>query len=155
MIDDGVLARQLQDVLREALLGSTGSWSYFIDNRADAGFLGAIAALSAAEASRLVAGASVAAHVHHAAFALGVAARGVAGDTAHADWAASWSVTTVDGAGWAELQAELRRQHEALQSAVGAHATASETALGEALGGLAHVAYHLGAVKQKIAVLRI
>ena len=148
------VSRQLVNVLKEAVLGPTGSWSYFTDNRPDAGLLGALATVSAAEASQPWAGSTIASHVHHVAFALGVSADTIAGDTGPHDWTASWRVTTVDDAAWSSLLARLRGEHARLAQAIEAHSSSSEQALGEAVGALAHVAYHLGAVRQKIAALR-
>jgi hypothetical protein len=148
-----IIRRQLDALLREAFEGGSGSWTYFIDNRPDAGLLGSLAAIGAAEASRPVGGSTVAAHVHHAAFAMRVTAAAVEGDDRAIDWKRSWAVTTVDDAGWRGLLRAARDDYESLRAAISSHATAGERSFGEAVGAIAHLAYHLGAIKQKLAVL--
>ena len=148
------ILRQLLNVLREALDGSSGPWSYFIDNRPGGGLFGALAPLSAAEASRPWGDTTIAAHVHHVAFAMEVSAASIEGDDTHRDWDQSWRVTTVDEAGWTQLISRLRREYERLRQAVGSRAAASEDAFGGAVGVIAHVAYHLGSIRQKIVALR-
>jgi hypothetical protein len=142
---------QLLVVLREAVEGPPGPWTHFIDNKPGAGLLGALEPLSAAEASRPWGGSSIAAHVHHLAFALDVSAASLAGDNAHRDWNQSWTVSSVDDAAWKTLLARFRAEYANLILAVESHATTDEAALGAAIGVIAHVAYHLGAVRQKLA----
>ena len=60
-------------------------------------------------------------------------------------------MTTVDDAGWAELQVQLRREYDSLFVAVESHAVWDEDALGVAIGAIAHAAYHLGAIRQRLA----
>jgi len=65
-----VVIKQLRAVLREAFEGPPERWSYFTDNAPDAGWFGTLDGISAEHASHPVAGTTIAAHVHHAAFAL-------------------------------------------------------------------------------------
>jgi hypothetical protein len=146
--------RQLLSVLREAVEGQTGSWTYFIDKRPDAALLGALATLSADEASRVQGDTTVAAHVHHAAFALAASAAAIEGDPTPVDWKESWRVTSVDEVAWKELVARVDREYRRLRRAIESKASSSDEAFGEAVGSIAHVAYHLGAVRQKIVALR-
>lgn len=147
------IARQLLSVLREAVEGPAGEFSYFIDNQPDAGLLRALCRLSAAEASRPLAGTTIAAHVHHVAFGMAVSAAAVEGDDAPRDWKESWRVTAVDDAAWGRLVEQLRREYAALRAAVESRALSSDNAFGEAVGAIAHVAYHLGAIRQKMVAL--
>jgi hypothetical protein len=143
---------QLVAVLREALEGpSDPGWSYFADH--GGGLLATLEPLSAAEASRLVGGASIAAHAHHVSFGLEASAAWITGDRASRDWAQSWTVTSVTDAGWRELRDQLRARYAVLRGAVERHAGASAEAIGGAAGAVAHVAYHLGEIRQKRAVL--
>jgi hypothetical protein len=153
-IENAVVVRQLLVVLREAIEGPSGPWTHFIDNKPGAGLFGALDPLSAAEASRPRGGSSVAAHVHHLAFALDVSAASLAGDNSHRDWSLSWAVTSVDDAAWKALLARFREEYARLIAAIGTHAATDEEALGAAIGVIAHVAYHLGAVRQKLATAR-
>ena len=144
---------QLLAVLREAFEGA-GQWSYFTDHGADAGLFGTLDKLSAADASRPAGGTTVAAHAHHVAFGLGAAAAWVRGDRSPSDWAQSWRVSTVDDAAWARLRGELRRGYEDLYRAIESHAASGVEAFGGAVGAVAHAAYHLGAIRQKVAHAR-
>lgn len=145
---------QLLAVLREALEGPPQRWSYFTDNSPDAGVFGTLAPLGAADASRPVAGTSVAAHVHHVAWAMEATSAWIRGDRSRRNWKESWSVSAVDDAAWKRLLEELRRRYEELQQTIQAHALDGEEAFGGTVGAIAHVAYHLGAIRQKVAVQR-
>lgn len=140
---------QVLAVLREAFEGSAEPWSYFTDGPADTALLGTLAKLSAAQASRPVGGTSIAAHAHHVTFGLGASAAWIRGDRSPRDWQESWRVKTVDAAAWSRLQDQLRGGYQDLRKAVESHAGSSAEALGGAIGALAHVAYHLGAIRQK------
>jgi hypothetical protein len=148
-----IVIGQLVAVLREALEGSPERWSYFTDSGPLGGFFGTLAPLKAADASRPLAGKSVAAHVHHTAWAMGATAAWIRGDRSPRDWKESWQVTTVDDAGWKRLVEDFRHRYEELRQTIQSHALDGELALGGAVGAIAHVAYHLAAVRQKIALL--
>ena len=77
--------------------------------------------------------------------------RGLQGEQTSRDRGRSWTVTTVDEAGWADLRTRLRRDYDSLRVAVETHAVWDEDALGVALGAIAHTAYHLGAIRQRLA----
>ena len=149
-----VLVEQLSSVLREAVEGPSGPWTHFIDKQPDAGLFGALAGVNAADASRPVGGSTIAAHVHHVAFGMDVTAAAVHGDRDPRDWTLSWRVTVVDEDGWNEVRAKLRQSYDAVRRAFEEHATLDEVSFGEAVGGIAHIAYHLGAIRQKVVALR-
>jgi hypothetical protein len=153
-IDGEAAVQQLLSVLREAVEGPSGTWTYFIDKRPDAALLGALAAVSAEEASRVLGDTSIAAHVHHAAFAMAASAAAIEGDETAVDWKESWRVMTVDADAWKELVSRVGREYQRLRRAFESRASSSDGAFGEAVGAIAHVAYHLGAVRQKIVGLR-
>lgn len=146
-----VIIGQLLAVLREAFEGSTQPWSYFTDGPADAALLGTLAKLTAAQASQPIGGSSIAAHVHHVRFGLGASAAWIDGDRSPRDWQESWQVKTVDDAAWSRLQQELRKGYLELRQAIESHAASGAEAAGGALAALAHIAYHLGAIRQKVA----
>jgi len=75
---------------------------------------------------------------------------GLRGQATSRDRGRSWTVSTVDDAGWADLQAQLRREYDSLYVAVEMHALWDEDALGVAIGAIAHAAYHLGAIRQRL-----
>jgi hypothetical protein len=148
-----VVVEQLRAVLREGFEGPSGErWTYFIDNEPDAGVFGTIDALSAREASRPSGpnGSTTAGHVHHLCFAVAASRAWLEGDRSQRDWNESWRVSTVDDAAWARLRASLWREYEELTKAVERIDPANEIAVGLVVGAVAHTAYHLGAMRQKV-----
>lgn len=144
---------QLQAVLAEAFEGSSGPWSHFTDGGREGGLLGSLERLSAADASRTTAGTTIASHVHHTSFALRVSAAWIRGVREPADWPSSWRVRTVDERAWTGELSELSEGFQALEAAIAEHWLDDVEAVGAALGALAHAAYHLGALRQKLAFL--
>ena len=146
--------RQLLAVLAEAFEGPNQSWSYFTDSGGASGLFGTLAGLSAADASKAWGGTTIAAHVHHAAFAVEASAEWIAGDRSSRDWTESWSVSAVNDDGWRRLQQRLRSGYDALGRAISGHAAEGVEAFGGSAAAVAHAAYHLGAVRQKLAASR-
>jgi hypothetical protein len=135
---------RLLTVLDEAVHGASGPVTSFVDNRPGAGLFGSLALLDATDASRAVAGTSIAAHVHHVAFAMRASADWIAGERAARDWDASWQVTTVDADAWALLVERLRQEYLGLRVAIGSGALTSGDAFGEAVGATAHASTSAG-----------
>lgn len=144
---------QMQIVLREALEGSPSNGSYFTDPGPGGGLLPTLAKLTAEQASRPLAGTSIAAHAGHVMFALEASIAWISGDRAPRDWRQSWLTNTVDDETWQSLQREIRRRYELAQTAVQRESVNSAEAFGGSLGLIAHIAYHLGAIKQKVALV--
>ena len=94
---------------------------------------------------------TIAAHVHHLRSALALSKQALRGDSTSRDRSHSWTLSTVDDAAWFALRAGLRRAYESLLVAVTTHTTWGEDALGVAFGAIAHTAYHLGAIRQRLA----
>ena len=122
-------------------------------NGGDPGLLRSLDRLSAAAASSPPAsgGASIAAHVDHLRYGLELMNRWSGGDPdpwSGADWVASWRRATVTEEQWAvlrgELRGETRRWHEALQT----ERELSAVELNGVIASIAHLAYHLGAIRQ-------
>ncbi len=144
---------EILNVLKEAFEGA-GESSYFTDSGPEAGLFGTVASLDAATASRPLGGSSIAAHVHHVNFGLEVSAAWIRGDRAQRDWNESWSVARVDESRWSDLRQTLQARYTELLDAVEEHSADGTESMGGTVGALAHVAYHLGAIRQKIAVTR-
>jgi len=51
---------------------------------------------------------------------------------------------------WVALRTTLRRAYESLLVAVSSHRNWNEDAVGTAFGAIAHAAYHLGAMRQRL-----
>ncbi len=153
-VPPAVIAGLLTRIAREAFEGPPGPWTYFTDTSAGAGVFGTLGAVSAAEASRPAgpAQSTIAGHVHHLCSSLALTTRAIRGGPAARDRSTTWSVTVVDAGQWTDLQAQLRREYAALLVALGTHATWDEETLGDAIGAIAHTAYHLGAVRQRLAL---
>ena len=149
-----VIASLLTRILREAFEGPPGPWTYFTDTTAAAGVFGTINGLSAAEASRPAGPArtTIAGHVHHLCSSLALTTRSMRGGPAGRDRSTSWTVTAVDAAKWTDLQAQLRREYGALLVTLEMRAAWDEDTMGDAIGAIAHTAYHLGAIRQRLAV---
>ena len=124
----------------------------FILNSGDVGLLRSIDKLSAADASRSVKdGATIAAHAQHVRYGLLLMnrwAREGGNPVADAKWDEAWKTSAVDAAQWDEIRHglgdEAHRWLEVLQSP----RDASEVELSGMLGSIAHLAYHLGAIRQ-------
>ena len=144
---------QLNAVLREGWEGPEHKLSYFLDKGPDAGLRNTLAKLTAEEASREVGGNSVAAHAHHVLFSFEAFGAFISGDHSKRDWNESWRVSTVDEEAWQKLQSELAAGYDRLQATIEQHAGSSDAAAGGAVGVVAHLAYHIGAIRQKIAAL--
>jgi hypothetical protein len=124
----------------------------FILNPWDPGLLRSLDGLSAADASHIPAGrtSSFAAHVDHLRYGLELLNRWSGGDDpfADADYSASWQRTTVQEAEWTRLRAELRMQTETWARALLDRRPLDDIALTSVVASIAHVAYHLGAIRQ-------
>jgi len=145
---------QLLTVLREAFEGPPEGGSYFTDNNPDAGLFGTLSKLSAAEASEERCKTTVAAHAHHLVFSLEASSAWIRGDRSPRNWKESWQVGTVDADAWTQLQKQLRAGYEDLRTAIQSNARTNVDAMGGAIGAIAHMAYHLGAVRQKVSYKR-
>ncbi|MGE0529519.1 MAG: hypothetical protein AB7P49_20895, partial [Bdellovibrionales bacterium] len=139
-ISSQVVIEQLLNVLEEAVTSPEKPWSYFIDNRANGGLLGSLAEISAGDASRPVAGTSMAAQVFHVIFALSASAAWIRGDSSPRNWEESWRKSSVDDQAWQGMLLELQSAYKDLHQAIQTHATSTPEALGGAIGVIAHVA---------------
>jgi hypothetical protein len=146
-----VAVEQILGAFKEGFEGPPPGWAYFSDRGTDAGFLALLGTLSAAEASRTTGGTTIAGHIQHLVFSCDVTSAFIKGDRSPRNWDESWSVKAVDEAGWARLRERLRAGYDSLRNAIGFHAAGSLEALGISVGAATHVAYHLGAVRQKLA----
>ena len=146
------MSKQLLRILREGWEGPNPhyEWTYFLDRGPDAGLRNTLAKLTAGEASREIGGNSVAAHAHHVLFSFEAFGAFIAGDRTKRDWDESWRVSTVDEAAWTKLQDDLAASYADLRASIEKHGDANDEAYAGALGALAHFAYHLGAIRQKL-----
>jgi hypothetical protein len=147
-----VVVHLVMRMLREAFEGPPGPWTYFIDTSLGTGVFGTIAELNAGQASQKAGpnNTTIAGHLHHLNVTLALSRQALRGDSTTHDRGLSWTVSTVDDAAWLALRAELQRAYESMLVAVSSHPTWGEDALGVAFGAIAHTAYHLGAIRQRL-----
>ena len=122
-------------------------------NGGDPGLLQSLDRLSAAAASSVPpsGGASIAAHVDHVRYGLELMNRwseGEANPWSSADWTASWRRTTVSDEQWAALRDQLRGQARRWHAALQTPRTMSALEQNGVISSIAHLAYHLGAIRQ-------
>jgi hypothetical protein len=144
----GALAR----VFSELVDGTSGTDGGFVLNRGDIGLLRSLDALSAEAASKSVnGGATIAAHTQHLRYGLSLMNRWAAeggNPFADAQWDAAWKISAVDSGRWQEIRNGLMDEthHWRTVLATGREVTGVE--LAGLLASIAHLAYHLGAIRQ-------
>jgi hypothetical protein len=144
------LHRTIVTLLSELIDGPPADAAYVL-NAGDAGLLRSLDRLSAADASARAPGrSSVAAHVDHVRYGLELLNRWSRGENpwADADWTASWQRQTVDDRAWEALRKALRTEATAWIEAAGREREMDDQALAGVLGSVAHLAYHMGAIRQ-------
>ena len=121
-----------------------------------AGWEPTLAAVTAEEASYapVPGGTTMAGHVEHARFYLESLLRYADGQTESIDWDASWGIREVTPVAWDALRASFAETSARAIRAFEDRETWDEHAVGAALAILAHSAYHLGAVRQRLVALR-
>jgi hypothetical protein len=142
----------LLDVLDEAFENVHGS---FLD-QGDSLFE-TLAGISAAEASQPLGPRSgnIAAKVNHIRFYLdAIAANAAAGEWIPVDWESSWQVGEVDDAEWQSLIDRLHVTYDGLKEFIKTNEMWNEQFVSGAFGIVAHTAYHLGEIRQALAVVK-
>jgi hypothetical protein len=136
----------------ELVDGTSGRGEAFILNTGDAGLLGSIDKLSPADASRSVNdGATIAAHVQHVSYGLSLMnawARDGGNPFANAKWDEAWKITAVDAAAWTRIRDGLRNEAARWAETLRAPREDSTVELNGMIASIAHLAYHLGAIRQ-------
>ena len=150
------IARTLATLFGELVDGVPGSGGYML-NAGDPGLLQSLDKLSADAASTPTpTGSSIAAHVDHVRYGLSLMNRWAAGDNpfTDADWSASWRKTAVTDEEWRQMCADLRTETSRWLQALGTPREVREIELNGMIGSIAHLAYHLGAIRQINSLLR-
>ena len=144
------LTRTLATLFGELVNGAPVDSAYML-NAGDAGLLRSLDKISAKAASALTpTGSSIAAHVDHLRYGLSLMNRWSAGENpfADADWSVSWKNTTVSDDEWQTRRDELRTEASRWLEALRAPRDVREIELNGMIGSIAHLAYHLGAIRQ-------
>jgi hypothetical protein len=149
-------AATLHTLLNELIHGAAPSGGFML-NPDDSGLLRSLDGISAQAASaRTPTGSSIAAHVDHVRYGLSLMNRWSGGENPFedADWSASWKRVTVSDDEWAQLRRQLREEATKWLTAVGTPREVQEIELNGMRGSIAHLAYHLGAMRQIDRALR-
>jgi len=148
----GSLHQTLATLFGELVEGPAAAAAWML-NPGDEGLLRALDKLTADAASSVspAGGASIAAHVDHVRYGLSLMNRWAGGEAnpwATADWAASWEKSRVDDREWAARRGELETEARAWKKVLEAPREYSELELNGVIASVAHLAYHLGAIRQ-------
>ena len=150
------LAQTLGTLFSELVKGAPASGGYML-NAGDEGLLRSLDKLSAAAASaRTATGSSVAAHVDHLRYGLSLMNRWSGGENpfTQADWSASWRKTRVADDEWRTLLDQLRGEAGRWLDVLRTPREINAIELNGVVGSIAHLAYHLGAIRQIDQTLR-
>ena len=149
-MNTGEISGTLGTLLAELVDGASKDGGYML-NPGDDGLIRSLEKLSAADASALTpTGSSIAAHVDHVCYGLSLMNRWSQGENPFdsADWTASWSRTHVSEPEWRQRIADLRAEAARWISAVRTPRQVDEIELNGMIGSIAHLAYHVGAIRQ-------
>lgn len=142
----------LATLFRELVEGTHDSPGPFMLNSGDVGLLQSLDNLSAADASRAAnGGATIAAHVEHLWYGLSLMNRWATdggNPFADATWDKAWETSTVNAARWEQIRSELRDQARRWLRVLESSREVTEVELDGMIGSIAHLAYHLGAIRQ-------
>ncbi len=139
-----------ENLFGELMHGVSGKGG-FILNLKDRGLLRSLERVSAAEASAPTrTGSSAAAHVAHVAYGLSLMNRWSQGENpfGDADWAAAWKKTSVTEPEWEALRVQLRDQAAKWLVVLRTPREVQDVELAGMMGSIAHLAYHMGAIRQ-------
>jgi hypothetical protein len=144
------LTGPLENLFGELMHGVSGKGGFML-NVGDRGLLRSLERLSAQEASASTpTGSSIAAHVAHVTYGLSLMNRWGRGENpfADADWKASWKKTSVTEAEWEALRIALRDEGARWLIVLRTPREVQSVELSGMIGSIAHLAYHMGAIRQ-------
>lgn len=144
------ISNALATLLGELVEGAPKDGGYML-NPGDEGLLRSLEKLPASDASaRTSTGSSIAAHVDHLRYGLSLMNRWSHGENpfGSADWSASWRKTSVTEPEWKDRISELRAEAARWLAAVRQPRDVDDVELNGMIGSIAHLAYHLGAIRQ-------
>ena len=152
MVGNSDLSHSLKQLFSELVDGANNPKGAFILNTGDDGLLKSLDRLPAADASRSVNdGATIAAHTQHVRYGLSLMNRWAAeggNPFADATWDAAWKVSAVNDSEWQEIRDGLRDETRRWLEVLGKPREVNGVELSGMIGSIAHLAYHLGAIRQ-------
>jgi hypothetical protein len=145
-------SRALGRLFSELVDGTSGRGAAFILNTGDVGLLRSLEKLSAANASTSVnEGATIAAHAQHVRYGLSLMnrwAREGGNPFADAKWDEAWKTSTVDDGEWTDIRTGLHEETQRWLDMLRTPRECSDIEFTGLVASVAHLAYHLGAIRQ-------
>jgi hypothetical protein len=142
----------LAGLFSELVDGVRASTGGFVLNTGDVGLMRSLDGISAADASRSVNdGATIAAHVQHLRYGLSLMNRWAehgGNPFADARWDQAWTIVDVDAAAWDEIRSGLRHEADRWVGVLQTPRDVTEVEFTGLIASAAHLAYHLGAIRQ-------
>jgi hypothetical protein len=142
----------LTTLFTELVDGPSDAAGAYILNSGDIGLLRSLANISAGDASRSVNdGATIAAHAQHVRYGLSLMNRWASeggNPFADAKWDEAWKTSEVDAVTWEEIRDGLRDEAHRWLETLSSPRQASRLELTGLIASVAHLAYHLGAIRQ-------
>jgi hypothetical protein len=146
------IARSLTRLFSELVDGANDPGGAFMLNSGDLGLLRSLDKLPPAAASRASGdGATIAAHAQHARYGLSLMNRWAAeggNPFADAKWEEPWKIDGVDAIQWQEIRSGLRDEARRWKDALASPREVNDAELAGMIASIAHIAYHLGAIRQ-------
>ncbi len=142
----------LTRLFSELIAGTTSPSGVFILNSGDVGLLRSLDKITAADASRSVNdGATIAAHAQHLRYGLSLinqwASEG-GNPFANAKWDEAWKTAAVGSTEWEEIRNGLRQETQRWRESLSSPRDATDVEFSGMVASIAHLAYHLGAIRQ-------
>src|SRR5262245_23085149 len=142
----------LTRLFSELIEGTAGQTGGFILNSGDVGLLRSLHKLSAADASRSVnSGETIAAHAQHVRYGLSLMNRWASeGGNPFADaiWDEAWNTSDVDEPAWSEIRNGLLDEAHRWLKTLSSPRDLTDMEFTGMVASIAHLAYHLGAIRQ-------
>ena len=141
----------LDRLFSELINGASGSGAYVL-NSGDIGLLRSLDKISAADASRSVhGGATLAAHAQHVRYGLSLMnrwAKEAGNPFADAKWDGAWKLSAVDASEWDAIRTGLRQEATDWLHVLKTPRQVTDIELTGMVSSVAHLAYHVGAMRQ-------
>jgi hypothetical protein len=142
----------LRQLLAELVDGPAERGGAYVLNTGDEGLLRSLDKLSADDASHSSnGGATIAAHAQHVRFGLSLMNRWASeggNPFADAKWDEAWKVSAVNEAAWEEIRRGLGGEARQWLGAIGTPRELTNAELNGMIASVAHIAYHMGAIRQ-------
>jgi hypothetical protein len=146
-----ILRSAIAAIMGELINGSSDRGGWVLNPR-DVGLLRSLDHISAEEASKVPFNgtSSIAAHIDHLRYGLSLLNQASVGENpfADADWSEAWNTIHVSDAEWVHLREDLAEEARKWEQNFETLVEVGELELTGVLASAAHLAYHLGAIRQ-------